>query len=80
MAGGHTGILAGWINTFNQIAGAITASATPWLAGQYGWASAFYVAAGFAVIGALAWLTVDPETVLAERGHPLNSLAETAVE
>jgi len=80
MAGGHTGILAGWINSFNQIAGAITASATPWLAGKYGWAAAFYVAAGFAVIGALAWLTVDPETVLAEAGHPLNSLAETVVE
>jgi len=32
------------------------------------------------VIGALAWLTVDPETVLAEAGHPLNSLAETVVE
>jgi ACS family glucarate transporter-like MFS transporter len=80
MAGGHTGILAGWINSFNQIAGAITASATPWLAGKYGWAAAFYVAAGFAVIGALAWLTVDPETVLAETGHPLNSLAETIVE
>jgi ACS family glucarate transporter-like MFS transporter len=66
LAGPHTGVVAGWVNTANQIAGAITASATPWIALQFGWSSAFYVAAGFALLGSAAWLMVDPTEPLAQ--------------
>jgi ACS family glucarate transporter-like MFS transporter len=66
LAGPHAGVVAGWVNTANQIAGAITASATPWIAQQFGWTPAFYVAAGFALLGALSWLLVDPSSALSE--------------
>jgi ACS family glucarate transporter-like MFS transporter len=63
-AGRHTGIVSGVMNMGCQIAGAITASLTPWIAARFGWPSAFYVAAGFAVFGAFAWLCVNPGRVL----------------
>jgi ACS family glucarate transporter-like MFS transporter len=43
-----------------QVGGAITASLTPWIAAELGWKAAFFVAAALAVIGAFAWLLVDP--------------------
>jgi MFS transporter, ACS family, glucarate transporter len=66
LAGPHAGLVAGWVNTANQIAGAITASATPWIALQFGWSCAFYVAAAFALMGSAAWLMVDPAKPLAQ--------------
>ena len=63
-AGVHTGVVSGVMNMGCQIGGAITASLTPWIASQLGWTSAFMVAAGLAVIGALAWLFVDPRRTL----------------
>ena len=63
-AGRHTGIVSGVMNMGCQIAGAITASLTPWIAARFGWPAAFYVAAGFAVFGAVAWLGVNPGRVL----------------
>jgi ACS family glucarate transporter-like MFS transporter len=58
-----------------QVAGAITSSLTPWIAAQFGWTMAFYVAAALAVIGALAWLFVDPSKALAnESGSPATDL------
>ena len=47
-----------------QIAGAITASLTPWIAKAFGWNVAFYAAAGAALVGAVAWLLVDPRCTL----------------
>jgi ACS family glucarate transporter-like MFS transporter len=66
LAGPHTGIVSGLMNMGAQVAGAITASLTPWIAQQFGWAMAFYVAAGFAVFGALMWLAVNPSSTLAQ--------------
>ena len=65
LAGSHTGIVSGLMNMGAQVAGAITASLTPWIAQQFGWAMAFYVAAGFAVFGAAMWLLVNPGSTLA---------------
>jgi ACS family glucarate transporter-like MFS transporter len=64
VAGPHSGVVSGVMNMGCQIGGAITASLTPWIAAQTGWTSAFFVAAGLAVIGALAWLFVDPNRTL----------------
>lgn len=60
VSGPFTGIVSGLINMFGQIAGAITAKLTPWIAEQYGWAMAFYVAAVVAVVCAMGWFMVDP--------------------
>ena len=64
IAGPHSGVVSGFMNMGCQIGGAITASLTPWIAAQFGWTSAFFVAAGLAVVGALCWLIVDPNRLL----------------
>jgi ACS family glucarate transporter-like MFS transporter len=67
IAGGSSGSVSGFMNMGAQIGGAVTASLTPVLAGQFGWTISFYVAAGLAAAGALAWLPVDPTAKLASR-------------
>jgi ACS family glucarate transporter-like MFS transporter len=52
------------MNMGNQIAGAITAILTPWIAQKFGWTASFLVAAGFCAMGALAWLLVNPNVRL----------------
>jgi len=56
----HTGVVSGFMNMGCQIGGAVTASLTPWIAAQFGWAAAFGTAAALALAGAIAWLFVDP--------------------
>ena len=63
-AGPHAGVVSGVMNMGCQVGGAITASLTPWIAAQFGWTSAFFVAAALAVVGACAWLLVDPTRTL----------------
>ncbi|WP_253201119.1 MFS transporter [Sphingomonas quercus] len=64
----HTGVVSGFMNMGCQIGGAITASLTPWIAAQFGWTAAFGTAAGFATVGAVAWLFVDPAKPLIRPG------------
>ena len=68
-AGAHAGVVSGVMNMGCQVGGAITASLTPWIAAELGWKSAFFVAAALAVVGALAWLLVDPTRALEDRRH-----------
>ena len=65
-AGPHTGVVSGVMNMACQIGGALTASLTPWIAVQLGWTAAFMTAAVIALVGAAAWLCVDPEKPLVE--------------
>jgi ACS family glucarate transporter-like MFS transporter len=58
------GSLSGVMNMGNQLAGAVTASLTPWIGGQFGWSASFQVAAAFCATGAAAWLLVNPEIQL----------------
>jgi MFS transporter, ACS family, glucarate transporter len=37
---------------------------TPWIAAQLGWNAAFVAAAAVAVVGAAAWVCVNPERPL----------------
>jgi ACS family glucarate transporter-like MFS transporter len=60
IAGERSGIVSGVMNMGCQIGGAVTASLTPWLAGAFGWNSAFLFAALLAICGGLLWLPVDP--------------------
>lgn len=64
IASGSSGSVSGFMNMGNQIGGALTASLTPAIADRLGWTVPFYVAAGLAALGAVAWLFVDPERTL----------------
>ena len=66
IAGRRSGVASGVMNMGGQIGAAVTASLTPYLAGRFGWVSAFVVASAIAVAGGVLWLFVDPE-------RPLNS-------
>jgi ACS family glucarate transporter-like MFS transporter len=70
-AGPHTGVVSGMLNMGGQIAGALTASLTPYLAARYGWSSAFYIAAGVAFVCAFAWFFVRPGTRLSPADVPV---------
>lgn len=68
-AGEYAGVASGIMNMGAQVGGAIATSLTPFLAARLGWQTAFFAAAGLAVIGALSWLLVNPMNSLA---HPIN--------
>jgi MFS transporter, ACS family, glucarate transporter len=71
IAGASSGSVSGFMNMGAQIGGAVTASLTPWIAGRFGWTASFLVAAALCVLGALAWLLVDPSRSLAPREKDL---------
>lgn len=64
IASGSSGSVSGFMNMGNQIGGELTASLTPAIASRLGWTVPFYVAAGLAAMGAVAWLFVNPERTL----------------
>ena len=63
-AGEYAGLTSGIMNMGAQIGGACTASLTPLIAAHFGWQMSFYVAALLAILGALAWLVIDPKRSL----------------
>jgi ACS family glucarate transporter-like MFS transporter len=56
------------MNMGGQIGGAVTASLTPIISASFGWTASFWVAAGLSLLGAGAWLLVDPSAVLTVQG------------
>jgi ACS family glucarate transporter-like MFS transporter len=64
VAGEFTGVVSGMMNMGGQIGGACAASLTPWIAAHYGWNMAFIAAASLVVVGALAWIVIDPHELL----------------
>ncbi|MGH9430188.1 MAG: MFS transporter [Terriglobia bacterium] len=64
IAGPSSGSVSGFMNMGAQIGGAVTASLTPAIAGEYGWTASFIVAAALCGLGGVAWLLVDPERSL----------------
>jgi MFS transporter, ACS family, glucarate transporter len=72
LGGLSSGSVSGVMNMGAQIGGAVTASLTPLIANRFGWTASFLVAAGLCLLGALAWMIVDPERVL-----PTQSRTET---
>jgi MFS transporter, ACS family, glucarate transporter len=61
IGGASSGSVSGLMNMGAQLGGALTASLTPWIADRYGWTASFLVAAALCILGALAWLLVDPD-------------------
>jgi ACS family glucarate transporter-like MFS transporter len=64
IGGSAAGSVSGVMNMGNQLAGALTASLSPFIAASMGWSGSFAVAAALCVMGALAWYFVDPMTVI----------------
>lgn len=64
IAGASSGSVSGFMNTGNQIGGALTAYLTPWIAQRFGWTSSFLVGAVLCIVGAVSWLMVDPTRTL----------------
>jgi len=56
--------VSGFMNFGNQLGGALTAQLTPIIASHWKWTAPFYVAAVFALLGAVAWFFVDPSRTL----------------
>ena len=79
ISGERSGVVSGVMNMGCQIGGAVTASLTPYLAGRFGWNSAFIVAAvlsaaGGAPVAGGATPAASRHAVLSPDG-PLRSLA-----
>ncbi|MCU1271520.1 MAG: major facilitator superfamily 1 [Acidobacteriaceae bacterium] len=64
LAGSSSGSVSGFMNMGAQVGGFVTASLTPAIASRFGWTASFLVAAGLCVLGALAWMIVDPERTI----------------
>jgi ACS family glucarate transporter-like MFS transporter len=64
-AGTFAGVVSGTMNMGCQIGAAVTASLTPLIAAHFGWDASFATATALAVLGAAAWLLVDPKARLA---------------
>lgn len=81
IAGRHTGVVSGLMNAGCQIGGALTASLTPWIAANYGWAAAFGTGATIVIVGTAAWAIVDPRrTIEGDIAPPLNETAAAAAQ
>jgi ACS family glucarate transporter-like MFS transporter len=66
---GSSGMVSGFMNTGNQLGGMLTAQLTPIIALRWNWSRPFFVAAAFAIVGAGAWLFIDPARTLKPEGH-----------
>ena len=66
IGGRSSGAVSGFMNMGAQAGGAVTAILTPLIAEHYGWTASFLTAAALCVVGALAWLAVDPQKRLAD--------------
>jgi ACS family glucarate transporter-like MFS transporter len=77
IASGSSGAVSGFMNMGNQFGGALTVILTPFLASRFRWTTSFFVAAGLSVLGAVAWLFVDPECGLSPEAN-LSSFGEKA--
>jgi len=78
IASGSSGSVSGFMNMGNQAGGAFTAVLTPVIAEDYGWTTSFLIAAALALLGAVAFLFVDPERSLADAQVTSQPNARTA--
>ena len=64
-AGEFAGVVSSTINMSCQVGAAVTASLTPLIAARFGWEASFLTATLLAMLGASAWLVVNPDARLA---------------
>jgi MFS transporter, ACS family, glucarate transporter len=70
IAGEFAAVISGIMNMGAQLGGACTASLTPLIASRYGWEMSFLVAASLSMMGALAWLLINPRRRLHHPAMP----------
>ncbi|HEY1888795.1 MAG TPA: MFS transporter [Steroidobacteraceae bacterium] len=58
--GNSAGLVSGIMNMGCQLGGVCTAALTPVIAQSFGWTASFTAAAGVCLVGAVAWIFVDP--------------------
>ncbi len=68
LGGPYTGVVSGIVSMGGQIAGAATASLTPYFASKYGWEQAFTIAAGVTFVCIIPWFLVNPNRRLPMQG------------
>lgn len=57
----HAGVVTGWMNTLGNLGGLLGPLVVGFVVEEYGsWVIPFYIAAGMYVVGALAWLAIEP--------------------
>ncbi len=66
----HAGTLSGVMNTGANLGGTLSPTLTPWIADEFGWATALGIAAILAFIGALCWLGIRPADGLRVAENP----------
>ncbi len=59
-SGEFASVVSGTMNMACQIGGAVTSSLTPMIAEAFGWKASFLTATALAILGAAAWLIVNP--------------------
>lgn len=64
-SGQFAGVVSSTVNMSCQIGAAVTASLTPLIALHFGWQASFLTATTLAILGASAWLLVNPAARLA---------------
>jgi ACS family glucarate transporter-like MFS transporter len=69
VGGPYTGVVSGMVSMGGQIAGAATASLTPFFASKYGWEQAFTIAAGVTFVCIIPWFFVNPNRRLRVPGE-----------
>ena len=63
----HAGVMTGWMNTFGNLGGFIGPLVVGYAIARWqSWTISFYIAAVIYVVGALAWLVIDPTRTLAK--------------
>ena len=61
----HAGVVTGWMNTLGNLGGLLGPLVVGFVVEEYrSWVVPFYIAAGMYVVGALAWLAIDPNTLI----------------
>ena len=65
--GGSAGVVPGIMNMGCQLGGVCTAALTPVIARSFGWTASFTLTAAVCLIGAVAWIFVDPFHQLVSR-------------
>jgi ACS family glucarate transporter-like MFS transporter len=67
IGGPSAGLVSGIMNMGSQLGGVCTAALTPVIAHAFGWTASFVVASAVCLLGAIAWIFVDPHYILVAR-------------
>jgi MFS family permease len=59
--GGDTMTVSGFMNTGGNLGGIIGIPIVAYLSGHHAWNAAFFIGAGFALLSALAWLSIEAD-------------------